>query len=110
MIKRNPKFVSTPKTMMVNEGETIKLPCQVDKLENFIIIWKKGSKILALGERPTDPADTRIRVEPLENGNRLVISLADYEVDDGEFTCQLSALKVIELTHTVRVRGEHSNH
>merc|ERR1711936_968630 len=49
VVRRNPKFVSTSKTIIVNEGDPIKLPCQVDVLEDFIIIWKKGSSILALG-------------------------------------------------------------
>ena len=30
-----------PKNMMVNEGDTIKLPCVVDRLDNFVIMWKK---------------------------------------------------------------------
>ena len=36
-------FPSTlqPKNMMVNEGDTIKLPCVVDRLDNFVIMWKK---------------------------------------------------------------------
>jgi len=100
---RNPKFLSTPKTIMVNEGDTIKLPCSVDKLENFLIIWKKGSGILAVGDKPFDRKDTRIKIESSTNGNRLVISLADFS-DEGEYTCQLSALDKIELKHTVRVR------
>ena len=103
---RNPKFLSTPKTIMVNEGDTIKLPCSVDKLENFLIIWKKGSGILAVGDKPFDRKDTRIKIESSTNGNRLVISLADFS-DEGEYTCQLSALDKIELKHTVRVRGRH---
>jgi len=103
VVKRNPKFVSTPKTIMVNEGDTIKLPCAVDKLENFVIIWKKGSGILAVGDKPFDGKDARLKVESTTNGNRLVISLADFS-DEGEYTCQLSALKTIELKHSVRVR------
>jgi len=104
VVKRNPKFVSTPKNIMVNEGDTIKLPCTVDKLDNFVIIWKKGTGILAVGDKPFDgKGDARLKIEPSTNGNRLVISLADFS-DEGEYTCQLSALKTIELKHTVRVR------
>ena len=104
VVKRNPKFVSTAKTIMVNEGDTIKLPCQVDSLGDFVILWKKGSNILAMGERSMDAADPRIQVEHMVNGNRLVISLADYRQDDGEYTCQLSALHTMELVHRVMVR------
>ena len=104
VVKRNPKFVSASKTIIVNEGDTIKLPCQVDMLGDFIIIWKKGSKILALGTRPINQENSRIKVDSIRNGNQLVISLADFSVDDGEYTCQLSALRTIELVHTVSVR------
>jgi len=103
VVRRNPKFVSTSKTIIVNEGDTIKLPCQVDILEDFIIIWKKGSTILALGDNPMN-SDSRVKVSPMKNGNRLVISLADYKMDDGRYSCQLSAQRNIELEHTVRVR------
>lgn len=103
VVRRNPKFVSTSKTIIVNEGDPIKLPCQVDVLEDFIIIWKKGSSILALGDNVMS-SDSRVKVSPMKNGNRLVISLADYKMDDGRYTCQLSAQKNIELEHTVRVR------
>jgi len=103
VVKRNPKFVSTYKTIMVNEGDTIKLPCVVDKLDNFVIIWKKGAGILTVGDKPFDGKDARIKIEKISNGNRLVISLADFS-DEGEYTCQLSALKTIELKHSVKVR------
>ena len=49
-VKRNPKFVSQAKNIMVNEGDTIKLPCIVDQLDNMVIIWKKGSEIVAVGD------------------------------------------------------------
>ena len=45
VVKRNPKFITPQKNLMVNEGETIKLPCVVDQLDqNFAIIWKKSEK------------------------------------------------------------------
>ena len=106
IVKRNPKFVSTSKTIMVNEGDTIKLPCTVDKLENFVIIWKKGSEILAVGDKPFDGKDVRIKIDNKINGNILVISLAE-SWDGGEYTCQVSALDTLELKHTVTVRGRH---
>ena len=99
--------MSTYKTIMVNEGDTIKLPCVVDKLDNFVIIWKKGTEILTVGDKPFDGKDARVKIEKISNGNRLVISLADFS-DEGEYTCQLSALKTIELKHSVKVRGKQS--
>ena len=107
IVKRNPKFVSSSKkNYIVNEGDTIKLSCIVDKLENFVILWKKGAEnILAVGDKPTNGKDSRMKIESVPNGNQLVISLADYS-DEGEYTCQVSALKTVEQKHLVRVRGD----
>merc|ERR1712156_89176 len=67
VVRRNPKFISTSKTIIVNEGDTIKLPCQVDILGDFVIIWKKGSTILALGDNSMS-SDSRVKVSPMKNG------------------------------------------
>jgi hypothetical protein len=77
-------------------NQRIKLPCANDKLENFVIIWKKDSGILAIGEKSVDRKDARIKIEISINGNRLVISLSNFS-DKGEYTCKLSALKNVEL-------------
>jgi len=102
IVRRNPKFISQPKKIMVNEGDTIKLPCTVDKLDNFVIIWKKGSSIIAVGENFMEP-DSRSKIEVTEHGNTLIYSLAE-EGDSGEYLCQISALADITLKHTVKVR------
>ena len=39
------------------------------------------------------------------NGNTLVISLAEEE-DAGEYVCQLSTYKPIEIKHSVKIRGK----
>lgn len=54
--------MSQPKKLMVNEGDNVKLPCVVDKLEAFVIMWKRGEKILSVGENLIDSADSRCRV------------------------------------------------
>ena len=44
--------------MMVNEGDTIKLPCVVDRLDNFVIMWKKVNyHIRELHQRPPSPRE-----------------------------------------------------
>ena len=40
VVRRNPKFISTSKTIIVNEGDTIKLPCQVSS--SSIKFWVFG--------------------------------------------------------------------
>jgi len=106
--QRTPKFVSIPKSIMVNEGDTIKLPCVVDKLDELVIIWKhipKGGtqNMLALGANLLDKSDTRVALETETNSNNLVISLAEVK-DEGEYICQVSAYNPIEIKHTVQIR------
>ena len=57
--KRDPMFMSQPKKLMVNEGDIVKLPCVVDKFEGFVIMWKKGEKVISVGDNIMDSADTR---------------------------------------------------
>ena len=47
----------------------------------------------------------RSKVEKSEHGSQLVISLAE-SGDSGEYSCQVSAFHIQELTHLVTVRGE----
>ena len=44
-------------------------------------------------------------MEETENGNTLVISLAEPD-DAGEYTCQISASRPTELRHSVQIRGK----
>jgi len=97
-----PVFVTSPKTFVVNEGDAIKLPCNVDNLENLLIIWKRGNRIIALGNKPYEDDDSRVKVEDTANGNTLVIRLSE-EKDAGEYVCQVSAAQPVELKHTVKI-------
>jgi hypothetical protein len=118
---RTPKFISSSKTFIVHEGDAIKLPCFVDNLENFLIIWKKGETIVTLGNKPIEDDDKRIQVENIWNesnetgnehkddeegkvqvGNTLVIRLSE-EKDAGEYVCQVSSANPVELKHTVKI-------
>jgi len=102
-----PKFVSQPKVVIVNEGDTIRLPCFVDDSDStktMIWIWKFGDQILALNERPYDVAASRVKIETGNGaGNQLVIMMANKE-DAGQYVCQVSAAENIFLEHTVKIR------
>jgi len=98
-----PNFISMAESIMINEGDTIKMSCLVDKLDNLIILWKKGNKIIVLNGRLYEDDDDRIVVEKVPNGNILSIRLAE-EDDAGEYTCQVSAAETIELVHNVEIR------
>ena len=35
------RFVTEAMSMLVNEGETVRVPCTVDRLEGFVLLWKQ---------------------------------------------------------------------
>ena len=49
--------------------------------------------------------DPRFQIIQETNGNTLVISLAE-EQDAGEYVCQVSTYKPIEIKHSVKIRGK----
>ena len=71
----------------------------------MLIIWKRGSRIIALGEKPYEDDDSRVQVESTANGNTLVIRLSE-EKDAGEYVCQVSTKTPVELKHTVKIIGK----
>lgn len=69
-----------------------------------MLLWKKGDDFVAVGGRIVNPGDSRLQLVKEANGNTLVISLAE-ESDAGDYTCQVSTYKPIEIKHSVKIRG-----
>ncbi len=44
-----PSFLSVPLDLTLNEGSRLRLPCRVDRLQGFVLLWKKGAQIIAIG-------------------------------------------------------------
>ena len=72
-----------------------------------MLLWKKGDDFVAVGDRIVNPGDARLQLVKETNGNTLVISLAE-EVDAGDYVCQVSTYKPIEIKHSVKIRGKPS--
>ena len=70
-----------------------------------MLLWKKGEDFVAVGDKIVNPSDARLQLVKETNGNTLVISLAEEE-DAGEYVCQLSTYKPIEIKHSVKIRGK----
>merc|ERR1719474_1546908 len=98
-----PSFLTSSLDSTVNEGETIRLPCQVENLHGFVLMWKKDGKIITLGESVINNKNGRYLLESHPKGNSLVIRLVS-PADNGEYTCQVSSLKPIFIKHRVLVR------
>ena len=100
-VMATPKFISAPLSVLVNEGDTVRLPCMVDRLEGFVMLWKKNNDIITVASQIIDK---RVRLDEEKNGNHLIIGQATPE-DSGAYTCQISAYKPTEITHNVIIRG-----
>ena len=86
----------------VQEYLFCRLPCFVNRLEGFVMLWKRGESIITVGDQIVDK---EVRLEAAENGNNLVIGPASPE-DEQQYTCQISSYKPSEIVHSVKVRGE----
>merc|ERR1719186_1323164 len=53
-VMATPRFISSPQTLLVNEGDTIRLPCKVDRLEGFVMLWKRNKDIITVGDQIID--------------------------------------------------------
>ena len=72
------------------------------------MLWKKGEDFIAVGNRIVNNNDPRFQIIQETNGNTLVISLAE-EQDAGEYVCQVSTYKPIEIKHSVKIRGKKAD-
>jgi len=101
-VMTTPKFISSAQSVLVNEGDTVRLPCIVDRLEGFVMLWKKNNDIITVASQIIDK---RVRLEEEKNGNHLIIGQAS-PADSGAYTCQISAYKPTEITHNLIIRVE----
>ena len=49
--RQTPTFLSTSQRLLVDEGDTVRLPCLVDRLEGFVLLWKQQSDILTVANQ-----------------------------------------------------------
>ncbi|EDW35124.1 GL14150 [Drosophila persimilis] len=79
-----PKFLSRGHLYKVIVGETIELPCKVQNLGSFVLLWRKGSSVLTAGHLKIS-RDQRFKI------------VGDYNLqingvktqDAGDYICQL---------------------
>ena len=53
-----PRLLTAPQQLTVNTGDTVRLPCLVDRLEGFVMLWKKKDNILTVAEQIIDKVGT----------------------------------------------------
>jgi hypothetical protein len=64
-----PTFLSVPLDLTLNEGSRLRLPCRVDRLQGFVLLWKKAAQIIAIGSVVIAEVNTFI----VSKRNRLVV-------------------------------------
>jgi len=98
-----PVFVSRPVSIVANNGSTVRLPCIVDYLAGFVLLWRLDNNIVAVGDEIIQQYEDSLYLESVADGNYLVIKEAS-QADEGEYSCSVSALSSPEITHSVRLR------
>jgi len=100
-----PQFLTQPQQLVVNAGSTARLPCLVDRLEGFVLLWRRDGDIVSVGNQIVDPSSPRVAVEEEEDGNTLVVRGVT-QLDEASYTCSVSAFKKTEIKHSLTVRVE----
>ena len=54
-----PTFTTESSNMIVNEGDTVRLPCIVDRLEGFVMLWKRRGVIVTVANQIIDKVRAR---------------------------------------------------
>lgn len=96
-----PKFLSRGHLYKVIVGETIELPCKVQNLGSFVLLWRKGSSVLTAGHLKIT-RDARFKI------------IGDYNLqingvktqDAGDYICQLGDQENRDQVHTVEILGK----
>ncbi|XP_055923585.1 neurotrimin [Eupeodes corollae] len=93
-----PRFLSRGHTYRAVVGDTLVLPCQVENLGSFVLLWRRGINVLTASNIMVT-RDERIR---LIDGYNLEIS--DLEPQDaGDYVCQISDKVNRDQVHTVEI-------
>ncbi|XP_037819255.1 netrin receptor DCC [Lucilia sericata] len=93
-----PRFLSRGHTYRAVVGDTLVLPCQVENLGTFVLLWRRGINVLTASNIMVT-RDERIR---LIDGYNLEIS--DLEPQDaGDYVCQISDKINRDQVHTVEI-------
>jgi len=111
--KYNPKITGKPKTIEVDAGTTIRLPCQIKHLPAELyqyVMWARLDRrntLIASGERILSPEyQSRGKVVVDQAGSILTIAVAE-DQDAGKYKCTLTLGETLQqVEHTVVVRGE----
>lgn len=93
-----PKFVSRGQTFRAVIGDTLVLPCEVEDLGEYVLLWRRGSSVISAGTLMVT-RNTRLR---LIDGYNLEINNVMPQ-DAGDYVCQISDIENRDQIHTVEI-------
>ncbi|EEB13645.1 protein CEPU-1 precursor, putative [Pediculus humanus corporis] len=93
-----PEITTKGMNLTVMEDGDVFLPCDINNRGKFVVMWKNSSLTLWVDGRRMN---ANSRVEEFKN-NTLVIRRVNMH-DSGQYTCQVVADKIIQVTHTLNV-------
>nr|CAH0103507.1 unnamed protein product [Daphnia galeata] len=79
-----PQFISPSQTVNIKIGETARLPCEVQNLGTFMVVWKKEATLISAGNTKVI-RDNRLTIA----GTSLDISKVSSK-DSGNYTCEIN--------------------
>uniref|UniRef100_A0A8D8LHE8 Lachesin n=1 Tax=Cacopsylla melanoneura TaxID=428564 RepID=A0A8D8LHE8_9HEMI len=93
-----PKFTSRGQTYRVVIGDTLVLPCEVENMGSYVLLWRRGTAVLTASTLMVT-RDSRFR---LVDGYNLEISDVMPQ-DAGDYVCQLADQENRDQIHTVEI-------
>ncbi|XP_039278694.1 protein amalgam [Nilaparvata lugens] len=102
-----PKFISHGQTFRAVIGDTLVLPCEVQDLGAFVILWRRGSAVLT-ADKIMVTRDERYRLVDgfnLEIGNVMPQDAGDYvcQIGDGDTRDQIHTVEILESQMTCQM-------
>lgn len=94
----SPRFITKGQTYRVVIGDTVLLPCEVENLGSYVLLWRRGSSVLTAGTIMVI-RDPRFR---LVDGFNLQISKVMPQ-DAGNYICQIGDGDNRDQIHSVEV-------
>lgn len=97
-----PRIATKGSLVRVQVGDTMKLPCRVFDLGELTIVWKKGNRVFAAGNKIVR-RDRRISLQ----GSDLEITGMNVH-DGGEYSCEVEndhTDQPLSVVHTVEILG-----
>ncbi|XP_055699736.1 protein amalgam isoform X1 [Phlebotomus papatasi] len=93
-----PRFVTRGHTYRAVVGDTLMLPCEVENLGSFVLLWRRGANVLTASNIMVT-RDERVR---LIDGYNLEITELEPQ-DAGDYVCQISDKINKDQVHTVEI-------